>query len=109
MKVIRNNIIPFKGFKAVNLFGVLFVRKGSLIRDKDLNHEMIHTKQMRELLYVFFYIAYFFEWLLRLVFHRYEKSAYRSISFEKEAYDHEGDYSYLKVRKHYSMWRNTKN
>ena len=27
MKIIYNNIIPFKGFKAMNLFGVLFVRK----------------------------------------------------------------------------------
>ena len=26
MKIIRNNIIPFKGYKAINLFGILFVR-----------------------------------------------------------------------------------
>lgn len=25
MKIIYNNIIPFKGFLAINLFGVLFV------------------------------------------------------------------------------------
>jgi len=30
MKIIYNNIIPFKGYKGINLFGVLFVRKGSL-------------------------------------------------------------------------------
>ena len=27
MIIIRNNIIPFKGFAAINLFGVLFVQK----------------------------------------------------------------------------------
>lgn len=29
MKVIYNNIIPFKGYKAINLFGLVFVRKGA--------------------------------------------------------------------------------
>lgn len=38
MKVIYNNIIPFKVFKAINLFGVLFVRKGCYMSEKDLNH-----------------------------------------------------------------------
>ena len=28
MKVIYNKIIPLKGYKCINLFGVLFVRKG---------------------------------------------------------------------------------
>ena len=30
MRVIYNKVIPFKGFKCVNLFGVLFVREGCL-------------------------------------------------------------------------------
>jgi hypothetical protein len=29
MKVIYNNIIPFKGYKAINLLGLVFVRKGA--------------------------------------------------------------------------------
>lgn len=28
MRVIYNRLIPFKGYKCVNLFGVLFVREG---------------------------------------------------------------------------------
>ena len=32
MKIIYNNTIPFKGFKAMNLFGVLFVRNDIAIR-----------------------------------------------------------------------------
>ena len=34
MKVIYNNIIPFKGFKCINLFGVLFVRKGCFMNER---------------------------------------------------------------------------
>lgn len=66
MKVIYNKIIPFKGYKCINLFGVLFVRKGCTMRERDYNHEAIHTKQMKELLYVPFYILYILEWLYRL-------------------------------------------
>ena len=29
MKVIYNNLIPFKGYKAINIFGLVFVRKGA--------------------------------------------------------------------------------
>ena len=60
MKIVYNNIIPFKGFLAINLLGVLFVRskyKGR-VSDKVITHETIHTKQMREMLYVFFYLWY---------------------------------------------------
>lgn len=40
MKIVYNNIIPFKGFLAINLFGVLFVRGAEHdINDVVLNHE----------------------------------------------------------------------
>lgn len=84
MKVIYNKIIPFKGYKCINLFGVLFVRKGCTMRESDYNHEAIHTKQMKELLYVPFYILYILEWLYRLT---QKGNAYKNISFEKEAYN----------------------
>lgn len=105
MKIIPNNIIPFKGFRLVNLFGVLFVRKELVdkVRDVDINHEAIHTAQMKELLYVFFYIIYFLEWLFRLIFHT--STAYEGISFEREAYQHQKDLYYLQTRKHFAQWR----
>lgn len=103
MKVIYNNIIPFKGFKAINLFGVLFVRKGQKMLPQDYNHENIHTAQMRELGYVGFYILYFIEWLCRLVV--YPSTAYRGISFEREAFKHQYDYDYLDERPKYAQWR----
>ncbi|MBP7342210.1 MAG: hypothetical protein PHG54_07520 [Smithellaceae bacterium] len=48
--------------------------------------------------YIFFYLWYLVEWLIRL-FGR--DSAYRRISFEREAYLHEQDGSYLQRRKPY--------
>lgn len=50
MKVIYNRIIPFRGFKCINLFGILFVQKGCIMTRTDFNHESIHTAQMKELL-----------------------------------------------------------
>jgi hypothetical protein len=109
MKVIENNIIPFKGFLAINLFGVVFVRKDLWHRYTawyqrwTLNHEAIHTAQQKELLYVFFYFLYFLEWIFRLV--TSPKTAYRSISFEREAFAHEADEDYLTNRKPFAQWR----
>lgn len=98
MKIIYNSIIPFKGFAAINLFGILFVRKEVKISEEMINHEAIHTSQMKEVLYVFFYIWYVIEWIIRLFM---KDNAYRSISFEKEAYDNEDDFNYIDNRKHY--------
>lgn len=101
MKIIRNSIIPFKGFAAINLFGVLFVRNDVKITERLLNHERIHTAQMKELGYIFFYIIYVLEWLIRLF---RPGNAYRNISFEKEAYFFEDCSNYLKWRERFGMW-----
>lgn len=103
MKIIYNKYIPFKGFLAINLFGVLFVR--GTWRDVNatlLNHERIHTAQMKELGYVLFYVIYFIEWLVRLLF---PGNAYRNISFEREAYNNQRNSFYLERRKSFAMWR----
>lgn len=102
MKVFRSKRIPFKGFAAINLFGFIVVRKGVFANETLLNHERIHTAQMRELGFIFFYILYGLEWLIRLPF---KGNAYRNISFEQEAYDHQNEPSYLEVRKHYAPYR----
>lgn len=99
--IIYNKIIPFKGYKSINLFELIFAR--SPLSDVDINHEKIHTAQMRELLYLGFYLIYLFEWLFLLI--KNPKTAYRSISFEKEAYKNEKDMNYLSKRKHYAQWR----
>lgn len=106
MKIIKNNIIPFKGFLAINLFGVLFVRKENehKLTEEIINHECIHTEQMKELLYIFFYLIYLVEWIIRLLFTMNFHKTYRSISFEKEAYAHMKELDYLNKRKHFAMW-----
>jgi hypothetical protein len=107
MKVIYNNIIPFKGYAAINLFGVVFARKDCKpLKSTTLQHEAIHTAQMKELLYIGFYILYFLEWIYRLIFHT--KTAYNGISFEVEAYKNQWRYKYIETRKHFAMWRKTK-
>lgn len=103
MKIIYNNIIPFKGFAAINLFGILFVRKGVRVTERMINHETIHTAQIREMLYIFFYLWYITEWFVKLFF--YGLKAYRNISFEREAYKNDNDRNYLSERKHYSWIR----
>ena len=101
MKIIRNNIIPVKGFSAMNLFGILFVRNGIQISDTVMNHEKIHSAQIKELLYIPFYIFYLSEWIFRILFSK--GNAYRNISFEREAYCNQENLNYLKHRKHYSF------
>lgn len=104
MKVIINKLIPFPGFAAINLFGIMFVRDGAYrnnkVPAKTFRHESIHTAQMKEMGYIFFYIWYFLEWLVQLCLHG--KHAYYWISFEREAYDNEGNINYLESRKHYN-------
>lgn len=113
MKVIYNNILPFKGFVAINIFGVIFVRKkykeylsGSNDFSYIINHELIHTAQMKELLYIGFYIWYFVEWIIQVFINIKDikplKKAYYQIKFEKEAYIYQYDKDYLKTRKHYN-------
>ncbi|NLX53201.1 MAG: hypothetical protein GXY72_14005 [Deltaproteobacteria bacterium] len=98
MKIFFTRLLPVKRIAAVNLFGAVLAPKKGKITQTILNHETIHTRQMKEMAYIFFYLWYLVEWLIRL-FGR--DSAYRRISFEREAYLHEQDGSYLQRRKPY--------
>ena len=118
MKIIRNKYIPFPGYKAINLFGVLFVKNNAKIDGVTLNHESIHSRQFVELMVLFavatvfirwwlpvfapfaFYVWYVLEWLIRLL---KKGNAYRNISFEREAYSHQYEEDYLKTRKPYAF------
>lgn len=116
MIIIKNNIIPLKGFKAMNLFSVIFVRKGANFTDVTRRHEYIHTLQMIETLFIGFYIWYGIEYLYRCAWrirHKpccnigkigWAKLAYKDISFEQEAYAFENDADYIKNRKHFAWF-----
>lgn len=99
MKIIRQNILPPKGFLAINLFGCLFCKPNAKITDVTINHEQIHTEQMKEMLYIPFYLLYGVEWLIKLFC---KGNAYRNLSFEREAYDNQYNIDYIKTRKHYN-------
>lgn len=99
VKIIHNRFIPFKKYEAINLFGILFCRKGATITADVIQHERIHTKQMLELFVVGFYVWYVVEWLIRLPMNG---RAYSNISMEREAYDHMYDPNYLLKRKPYA-------
>lgn len=104
MKIIYNNILPIKGFKAINLFGVIFVRKGLRFTPTDAIHEGIHTKQMVEMLFIFFYLWYVLEWLIKCIIYKNPIIAYKNISFEREAYCNQNNFNYFKERNFYT-WR----
>ena len=106
MKVIYNRFIPFKGYFAINLFGVIFARRGmGRMSRVERNHEYIHTLQQRELLFLPFYLLYLLEWTWWLVRLRNAQRAYHAISFEREAYAHQSDEDYPRHRKWFAQWR----
>lgn len=88
-----------RNFYAINLFG--FILTCDKLSKEELNHELIHSAQAKELLYIPFYIWYVIEWVILCIKFRDGMKAYYQIRFEKEAYTHQNDLEYLRHRKHY--------
>ena len=98
MKIIHNKWIPFgRGMYAINLFGIIFTKQH--LTRIDVNHEYIHTLQQRELLFVFFYLFYVTEWIVRVIQTRSFIKGYLRISFEREAYENQRILDYRETRK----------
>lgn len=104
MRIVYNGLIPPKGYKAITIGNVIFTRKGTSISGKDIIHENIHWLQEKEMLIIFFYLWYIIEFLCKLIYYRKWHTAYRAISFEREAYSYQEYGWYLEVRKHYSWF-----
>lgn len=107
MKVIYANLVTEK-FVAINLFGILFVRKeykdhpdNSRWWKSVINHELIHTEQIKECWYIGFYILYLIAWIFRIITAPWE-TAYKDISFEQEAWRNEDNFDYLLTRQPYN-------
>ena len=101
MLIIYNKILPFPGYRAINLFGIIFARGKEPLSARTITHETIHTKQMLETLVVGFYIWYLLEFLVKLVICFNWDRAYRSISFEQEAYEFADCPNWPKWRDHW--------
>ncbi len=90
------------GYLGITLFPFVFVKYSNLKENTYfLNHERIHLRQQMELLVIPFFIWYGLEFVLRYIQYGNWSSAYRNISFEREAYANEKDLNYLKTR---SFW-----
>lgn len=106
MRIIYNSLIPFNGFRVFNFFGILLVKKNSdgsnpHLTERTMNHEAIHTAQMKELLYIPFYLLYCIEFLIRIFTN--PDNPYNSLSFEREAYYNEYYPTYLSHRKPFAF------
>ena len=112
--IIKNNIIPFGGYKVINLFGLIFTKS-------DLtDHENIHSVQILECAIAFaililfglewvwlaipsFYIWYGLEYLI-IRLKDSQNDCYRDVSFEEEAYMNEDNLQYLEGQRKMFSW-----
>ena len=98
MIIVGKYLVP-SGYSAITLFPFILVRdKASKSDQVMMNHEHIHLRQQIELLILPFYLFYGIEFIVRFVGSRNWNQAYRSISFENEAFLNEKDLNYLKYR-----------
>jgi hypothetical protein len=91
--IVKNKILPVSGFLAMAIWPFIFTRSDKKISDKTINHEKIHFKQQKEMLLIFFYIAYFIFWLIY---------GYKNMPFEKEAYENDDNLKYLETRRKFA-------
>lgn len=103
MLIIIEFIFP-SNFNALAIWPFIFLRGKELKHDAILlNHEKIHLKQQKELLWIFFFLIYFFEFLAKIVIYKKPKLAYRNISFEREAYGNEQNFHYSDKKNYWSF------
>lgn len=120
IKIFVNKLIPFPGYIAMAFFNMIFWRKEyeyyltdgrrKSYVNRVVNHEGIHTCQMRDFCKwlpiggTIFYIVYGLEWIGRL-FVNGPKKAYERISFEQEAYDNENNMNYKNERERFANFK----
>ena len=92
-------IITLGFARAITLFPFVFINLAEDKKDERLmNHEWIHLRQQIELFVIPFYVFYLGEYILRRASGKSHREAYRSISFEQEAFDYENQLDYLARR-----------
>lgn len=117
MIIVHNKILPFGSYVAMTIGPFIFTKRKNL-NEVTVNHESIHWAQEKETLIIGFYLLYVLMFLCKFVRCLFDsingkiygytwrnsiwKRAYRSILFEREAYDNEKDEEYIKNRRHYA-------
>ncbi|MBA80433.1 MULTISPECIES: hypothetical protein [unclassified Leeuwenhoekiella] len=90
----------FRRFSGCAVWPFILIREEGLKRNKVfINHERIHLRQQVELLVLPFYVWYLSEYTYYRIRGYSKEKAYRSICFEREAYQFENDLYYLKKRR----------
>ncbi len=93
-----------KNIAGISIFPFVIVENKNIKQNKTfINHEMIHIRQQLELLFVFFLIIYAIEFIILCIKYKNWSKAYNNISFEREAYQNESNYHYLKTKKFFSF------
>ena len=101
--IVTKFLIP-KGYRGLTIFPFVFIRyKEDRANVVLINHERIHLRQQLELLILPFFILYGLEFVFRLFEYKNFNTAYRNISFEREAYSNEKNLLYLTNRKLFSF------
>jgi hypothetical protein len=100
--IVSRYLIP-KGYQGITFFPFIIVLNQNLKQNQVMvNHERIHIRQQMEMLILPFFLWYGMEFFIRWFICKDKNIAYRSISFEREAYANEKDLNYLKQR---SFWK----
>jgi hypothetical protein len=99
--IIYKYLIP-KNYSAIALFPFIVIKDGFDKKNSVLiNHEKIHLRQQVELLILPFYLLYILDYFIKIIRYKDKNKAYRNIVFEREAYAHEKNSTYLDSR---SFW-----
>ena len=106
MILVCQRLLKNTKISGITLFPFILLKRPEDLHNEILiNHEKIHMRQQVELLLIFFYLWYVIEyyyWYFKLKDHFL---AYKSISFEREAYAMEDDLNYLDSRKVWNFFK----
>ncbi|NER11723.1 hypothetical protein SAMN06265375_10528 [Muriicola jejuensis] len=104
--VIISKYFFYRNYVGLSLWPFIILKNPELSQDRVLiNHERIHLRQQEELFILPFYFWYLLEWSLKTCWYLNSYKAYRNLSFEREAYSHESDPTYLDRRKRFAFTR----
>lgn len=106
MIIICQRLLKNTKISGITLFPFIILKKLEYKQNQILlNHEKIHLRQQVELLVIFFYLWYVIEYYYLYFKLKDSFLAYKSISFEREAFAMENDMNYLEERKIWSFWK----
>ncbi|MDH3321359.1 MAG: hypothetical protein OEM04_00125 [Flavobacteriaceae bacterium] len=98
--LIFSKYLFFSTFNALAVWPFIFLKEKELKNNMILlNHENIHLHQQKELLWLFFFLFYLIEFIVKLIIYKQPKIAYFNLSFEREAYQNEHNLDYVRQRR----------